>query len=236
MNSPLEMSPTMHRTIAAISFSDIIANKHELLDAIYNEKNHTLFDVHGLCDRLCVRCNAVLAKCGRSIEFIGSDGGPLYVHQSSRLAVVALVNAIQNALLYSPSDTVPTLMAFAEDSYVVVRTTNENLMHTEQEFANGKDIEFNDQRADSGMSVIRTFVESAGGRMTCENDNGRFTLELRLPAATVDDPECCFEREISMQAYSCVPDFVQIKMNRVAELFSKDEMTENIQDAVTHSS
>jgi len=146
------------------------------------------------------------------------------------------VNAIQNALLYSPSDTVPTLMAFAEDSYVVVRTTNENLMHTEQEFANGKDIEFNDQRADSGMSVIRTFVESAGGRMTCENDNGRFTLELRLPAATVDDPECCFEREISMQAYSCVPDFVQIKMNRVAELFSKDEMTENVQDAVTHSS
>ena len=218
-------------------FSDLIANKHEHLRSVYGEKLHTLFNIDSLCERLCDRCNAVLAKCGRRIDYVGSDAAQLYVNISARSAVTALVNVVQNALLYSPADTVPVLMVYSESGYIVVRMVNESIMYSKEDFADGAKIEFGDSRSGGGMSIIRAFAESAGGTVSCEHKDGIFAVSLRLPAAASGEAsEYCFESETAMADSSCIPDYLQIKMHRVAKLFDRSEKTGNIQGTVTYSS
>lgn len=197
----------------------ILKNEHEYLHSIYGEERRTVFDIGKLCCKLDARCNQALAKCGRRFELI-KPMEELFVNLSSRRALVALVNVLQNAMLYSPVDTVPIMSAFGEGNYAVVRIVNESIMYSSEDFAASTNPEFNYQRIGSGLPMVRAFTENAGGKLRIECKNGKTILELRLPMVKPDmSGYYYFEASYYPTYTTSVPDFTEVMMQEVVDFF-----------------
>lgn len=168
------------RSLLRLSAS--VRNLTEYSRLMYAPPERVLFDAQHLCEKLTERCNAVLAKCGRYIEMYG-EGKGIYICADGRQAVIALANAVQNALLYSPKDTVPRLtVRRLDDRTAEIGVANEDIMFTREDFSGAMDFAY--QRTGCGLAVIRRFAELSHGSCELVRKDGTARLTLRLPLAT----------------------------------------------------
>lgn len=182
-------------------------------------------NLSSVCENLAKRCNAALAKCGRRIEVL-IDPGSLYIYADSRRAVVALVNAVQNALLYSPKETEPILTVCYRESrgrkFVEIRVVNESSMFSSKDFSGSVDVNFSYQRMGYGIPIIKRFAQVSGGWFDMTEENGRVTVTISLPAAHYGSgAELPLRKPSAAQYDTGIPDFTEIMMREVVQFFGE---------------
>lgn len=192
---------------------------------LYRTQRETVVDAGELCENLAKRCNAALAKCGRRIEAL-IDPGSLYIYADSRRAVVALVNAVQNALLYSPKETEPILTVCYRESrgrkFVEIRVVNESSMFSSKDFSGSVDVNFSYQRLGYGIPIIKRFAQVSGGWFDMTEENGRVTVTISLPAAHYGSgAELPLRKPSAAQYDTGIPDFTEIMMREVVQFFGE---------------
>lgn len=200
-------------------------NAFNYAEMLYRTQRETVVDAGELCENLAKRCNAALAKCGRRIEAL-IDPGSLYIYADSRRAVVALVNAVQNALLYSPKETEPILTVCYRESrgrkFVEIRVVNESSMFSSKDFSGSVDVNFSYQRMGYGIPIIKRFVQVSGGWFDMTEENGRVTVTISLPAAHYGSgAELPLRKPSAAQYDTGIPDFTEIMMREVVQFFGE---------------
>ncbi len=205
------------------NISSVFKNYHELTKMIYIEPNNARIDAAALCRYLVKRCNAALAKCNRSIELI-VEPEDMQICTDFQRAISALVNALQNALMYSPKDTVPIFKVYRKSvdikNYVVFSVTNENIMFTKHDFKERTDVNFSYQRVGFGIPLIKRFVEQARGSFDLDMTGKLVTLTITLPAAVDETGPLLAVEDSEIHAYTVSsPDFIDIKMREVSDFF-----------------
>ncbi|MGN0649708.1 MAG: ATP-binding protein [Oscillospiraceae bacterium] len=203
--------------------SSISRNIYEYYNMCFSEPTLFRIDAGALCRHLVDRCNAALTKCGRHVELL-IEPGYLQIRADSHRATAALVNALQNALLYSPRESVPIMTVYAvEDDgrrSVEISVINDNIMFTRDDFSSGTDFDYNYQRAGYGIPIIKRFAESCRGKLTITDENGKKRVKLTFPYA----PEGS-GAEIRLENSECsdyktgIPDLLDIKTREVLEFF-----------------
>lgn len=210
---------------ALADISSVSKNMSEYTDMMFSENAPVCTDAVALVTKLMERCNAALAKCGRRVDFV-CEPEELFVMVDSRHAVAALINAVQNALLYSPRDTVPTAVLYRTGTerhgLVVFSITNENMLFTDEDFKDAVGVNFSYQRLGYGIPIIKRFAAEAHGSFSLTKDNGRVTAKLSLPAASPAEGSAVRFESPSAVAYDTgVPDIVDIKLREVVSLFGE---------------
>lgn len=214
---------------AMANISAVCRNAFEYANMLYSENQAAVIDAASLCRALGERCNAALAKCGRRIEVL-VELEDLNIWADSRRAVVALMNAIQNALLYSPRDTEPIVAVYRKRDhgreFVEIQITNENVMFTSRDFKDRVDVNFSFQRLGYGIPIIKRFAQVCGGRFDMREENGRVIVTLMLPPAP-GDPSCTVTlRSPELSFYSTgTPDIMDIMMMEVVQFFGEKTNT-----------
>lgn len=201
------------------------SNAFEYASMLNGAPSVNRLDAADFCEMLVKRCNAALAKCGRHVEFAAApEPAPICV--DARHAMCALVNALQNALLYSPRESVPVLAVICRQTgvreYVDIRVSNDMALFTEKDFRTIDGVSFSYQRAGFGLALIERFAKECGGRLAVSEDGGRYVLTLTF-AAVHDASRDTVRFEASAQAHydTGVPDILELKMSEVAEVFGQ---------------
>lgn len=210
---------------AMSNISAVCGNAFRYAEMLSDRGTTVRIDAGALCRKLGERCNAALAKCGRRIEVL-IEPEDLTIYADSRRAVVALVNAVQNAMLYSPRDSEPIMAVYhsrqSGRDFVEIRLTNENVMFTAGDFKNNVDINFSSQRLGYGIPIIKRFASVCGGRFSMEDKDGKVIVTITLPAAgdsfgplvTLNSPE--------LGHYTTgKPDFTDVMMSEVVQFFGE---------------
>ena len=215
---------------AVSNISAVCGNAFHYADMLYNSQKFAPVDAGALCRSLIQRCNAALAKCGRRVEVV-IEPEDLTIYADSRRAVVALVNAVQNALLYSPQDTEPILAVYRREErgryFVEFRITNENSMFTSRDFSDGTEVNFNYQRLGYGIPIIKRFASVSGGRFSMNDENGRVVVTITLPAAFEDGSDTITMRNAEERHYDAgIPDFTDVMMREVVLFFGEKNTQE----------
>lgn len=212
--------------LAMSNITSVWSNAYEYLNMLYSSQNKVVIDAGALCRALSERCNAALAKCGRRIEAV-IEPENLTIFADSRRTVAALVNAVQNALLYSPRDSEPILAVYRAErdgrSYVDIRLTNENIMFTSKDFKEQVDINFCNQRLGFGIPLIKRFAKVCGGSFSMNDENGRVVVTLSLPAAGEFADGRAFKSPYFSDYCTGIPDFTDIKLREVVQFFGEKE-------------
>ncbi len=220
-----QLSGVLEIEAAMSNISAVCTNAYEYADMLSGSQNAASIDAGSLCRRLGEQCNAALAKCGRRIEVL-IEPDDLTIYADSRRAAVALVNAVQNALLYSPRDTEPIMAVyrtkFRSREFVEIRITNENVMFTSRDFKDKVDINFSYQRLGFGVPIIERFARASGGRFSMNDENGRVVVTLTLPAAPAEYGSEIRLNSPSFTDYSTgVPELAEIMMREVVQFFGE---------------
>lgn len=219
------MSPVIAMESAVTAIAAVCSNAFHYAEMLYCTQRETVVDAGTLCEELGQRCNAALAKCGRHIEVM-TEPGRLNIYADSRRAVVALVNAIQNALLYSPRESEPVLTVCYRESrgrkFVEIRLVNESSMFTSRDFSDGTEVNFSYQRLGYGIPIIKRFAQVSGGWFDMSEDNGKVTVTISLPAAYTDGSEIPLRSPGGARYDAGVPDITDIMMYEVVRFFGGD--------------
>lgn len=177
-NPASEIMPEFrYKTSRLLGMIDSFGN---YIETMLTPEERVLFDVGKLCERICCRCNNALAPHDRCISMPLCEDG-LYIYADGRRAVMALLNAVFNALVYYPANAIPTLVAYCDNSTasVVIKLTNVPFEAAESDSSvlYGPDL---------GLStaLVKRFATLAGGRAEIVNGT---TLFIFLPAASDDD-------------------------------------------------
>lgn len=208
------------------NIGSVTKNASEFAGMMFGEKDPVAIDAAALMTSLVRRCNAALAKCGRRVELL-CDSTELIIGADCRHAVAALVNAVQNALLYSPRDSVPIIAVYriceGKRAFVEFKFTNDNIMFTDKDFKDNVSVNFSYQRIGWGIPIIRRFAEESHGRFSIEDDGGRMCVRLTLPSPVGElSPEVSLEQFSYVYYNTGVPDILETKMREVAEFFGEN--------------
>lgn len=139
-----------------------------------------VIDTHALIELLVRSSNEVLAESGKCLDFI-TDVDAFFICTNQRYAIIAILNAIQNALLYSPVDDIPvvslTKAVKNNKSYVVVQIVNsiDNYVETDS------DPDFACRRCGLGIPVIKKFVQRAGGEFYFKTVGSKASVGIMIP-------------------------------------------------------
>ncbi len=205
------------------NISSVFKNYYDLTKMLYIEPNNARIDAAALSRFLIKKCNSALAKCGRNVELL-IEPEDLQIYVDMQRIISALVNALQNALLYSPADTVPIMKVYRKTmdirSFVVFSIVNENIMYTKNDFKDRTDIDFSYQRVGFGIPLIRRFVEQARGSFELDITGKFVTLTITLPAANEEKGPLLAVEDSEMHDFrTSTPDLIDIKMREVADFF-----------------
>lgn len=207
---------------AMSNIAAVCGNAFEYANMFSQNQNSTVIDAGELAMNLAERCNAALAKCGRRIEVL-TDPQDLRIFADSRRAVVALVNAVQNALLYSPKDTEPILAVYRREqrgrSFIEFRITNESSMFSGSDFSGGREVNFSYQRIGYGIPIIKRFASVSGGSFSMTEERGRVTVTVTLPAANNDFGTVILRAPGTASYDTGRPDIIEAMMREVAQFF-----------------
>lgn len=219
----LEQVFALEKSLAGIG--SVTKNVFEYADMLFSKRDDVRIDAGTLLGKIVERCNGALAKCGRHLEYVCEPALP-EICADSRHAVTAFINAIQNALLYSPQDSVPIVAVYGikdgTRSGVQVRFTNENIMFTKKDFKNEVDVNFNYQRRGYGIPIIKRFAEMSAGSFDMSDENGRVVVTLTFPAAaSVSGAEVRLEAPAFSFYDTGIPDITELKMREVVDFFGK---------------
>lgn len=201
-------------------------NAYEYLYSLSCETTRSYIDGAALCSKLVKHCNEVLSECGRHIELVLLMDDLRFLGHG-RLAASALVNAIQNALLYSPHDSTPVMRVervYEGGSWwVSIKLTNDNILFNSTDFKGNDSINFRYQRMGFGIPIIRRFIQLSGGKLLIENSGRVAETTLLLPVPS-DDAGYMLRLETSDYAdyRTGIPTILEIKMREVVDFFSVD--------------
>lgn len=202
--------------------SSIVKNIFEYSMMLINY-SPTIINAVSLTNGIVDRCNTILAKCGRCIQFV-CESDKLFICADTRHAITALVNSIQNALLFSPRDCVPvlSLMRITENdqNYVYFQLVNENIFFIDKGF--GEDsIDFKYRRSGFGIPIIKRFAEEAGGSFYMNNSGNTVKIGIKFPEAYLSSETGLRVEEYNYTYYDTgIPDIIDVKMHEVVGLFS----------------
>lgn len=122
--------------------------------------------------------NTKMSSTGKWIEVMGTEGVYL-ISADKRHTVMALLNAFQNAVSFSPKKTALQVMYYKKSNskMIGIRITNAtnsygNLM---------RKIKIDEYSRGMGLTIIKRFVEDADGEFSYENLPGKFVVDIKLP-------------------------------------------------------
>lgn len=200
-------------------------NIFEYANMFYPKVTYKKIDTYALVEGVINRCNEALEGCGRRIEFF-ADKNDYFIKANQRHCVTALINALQNALLYSPVDCCPTVTlsrsVFTDVPYAILQVTNKCNARSE-EGEGTPDLNFACQRIGCGIPIIKRFAEESGGSFNMEEKNGTMIVTLKLPII-VNEKNSELLLEQSEYAYydTGIPDIVDLKMFEVVDFFGEN--------------
>lgn len=202
--------------------SSVCVNAYEFVNMKNGDADEAIIDVGFLCESCIRKCNYALAKCGRRVICIVSHDD-LYVCANGHKVIVAVVNAVQNALLYSPYDTEPVITVCAlqkeNEKYIEICVSNENAMFSKNDFLEKVDFNFNYQRIGYGIPIIKAFVKLCCGYFSMTEKDGKMLVKIALPAVCVKPGVVVLRTTVEKEYKTGIPSFIDVMMSEVAVFF-----------------
>ena len=207
-----------------VDLDSVVKNSSEYLNMKFSPVGRDVLDIFGLTEGIINRCNTFLAACGRCVKFLTANEG-FFILANDRHAINAMVNAIQNSLLYSPHDSVPiaSLTRAVKDgkSYIVFQIVNDNIYFANENFGEELSINFGFQHLGFGIPIIKRFAENCGGEFYMEDMNGKMAVGVRIPEYIAPSGEPVkFESGGYVFYNTGIPDIVELKMLEVVNFFN----------------
>lgn len=199
-----------------------------IVELMFKKQDPTPIQIHFLIKDIIIRCNTLLKKCGRAIEY-ESDAEEYYILSDKRYAMTALINALQNALLYSPGNTIPLVLLSSvlekDTRYVVMKVVNDSIYFVDEKNRDNFERNFNFQRVGLGIPIIKRFAKKCDGTFSMEEMNGKVIIELKIPQYIPEEPtELILESPGRNHYKTGVPDLIDVKMNDVINFFGEIEV------------
>lgn len=182
--------PDYYESLAAlekplVKVEMVIKNISEYINMCLLNSDKDEIEVRNLIADLQNRVNAVLASRGRYI-YVFDTTDMLCISANRRHLIIALMNAVQNAVYYSPMDSIPVVTLYDErheesgERIVVIQVENDMIVSVDE---NGNyRYELNDIHTGLGIPIIKRFAEDVGGKVIIENTDGKFRLSVKIPA------------------------------------------------------
>lgn len=198
----------------------------EYANIFLKEPKPVRIDCFQMISAVVKRCNTFLAKCGRFIDFVGDDTKPCFIGADNRHAIVAFISAIQNSLLYSTKDCIPiiTLSTTEENhkTYVVLKIVNDIAFYTSQQ-KEFYESDFANNKIGCGIPIIKRFVEETNGEFELNEINGNVYTLIKIPAVKAFKKDMLFFESGEYVFYETgIPDFLELKISEVVDLFNQD--------------
>ncbi len=181
--------PDYYESLAAlekplVKVEMLIKNISEYINMCLLDSDKDVIDVRELIADLQNRVNDTLASRGRYI-YVFDTMDMLCISANKRHLIIALLNAVQNAVYYSPMDSIPVVTLYDErqeesgERMVVIQVENDMIVSVDE---NGNyRYELNDIHTGLGIPIIKRFAEDVGGKVIIENSNGKFRLSVKIP-------------------------------------------------------
>lgn len=202
-------------------------NVYEYLNMLRATGRRVAVDMAKLCRELACRCNEALRPTGRSIEYKVPMEERIFIRADVRHAVAALLNAMQNALMYSPKDSVP---------FVEVKSGGRKLfviIQNERKYRDDATAVYT-LRNGYGIPMIRRFVSITGGELTLDLESSTASVVMSIPMISAQEiAEYALEETGLYKYQGAGPDYVELQMLQVADMYRDEEKTANVQYSVT---
>lgn len=152
-----------------------------------DKESRNVLDLFAMIDWIVKEVNEKLAFCEKDIKFL-CDTSSYFIYTDQRYAVIAMLNALQNALLYSPINDEPVLSLTKavedEQRYLVVQVINQIDAYTVKEPE--EEADFAHRRCGLGIPAIRAFAQRAEGKFTFTTSGSKAVLRLLIPEYVPD--------------------------------------------------
>lgn len=165
--------------------------------------------------------NNALAESEKSLDFV-ADAGEYYILTNHRYVIIAMLNAIHNALLYSPEKAFPvvSLSKSRVDSERSIMVQVINSVSNNISDGTGK-VDFVSQRCRLGIPIIKKFVQRAGGNFCFIQNNTTNVLQVSIPEYIPKDPGLVFKSS-SPDFYDLgIHDIINEMMMEIVSIFPK---------------
>lgn len=165
-----------------VGVRETIKNFTEYTSMCLQDSEDDVIEVRGFIFDLQKRINTDLAPSGRCIDVLDTID-MFCVSACQRHVIIAMLNAIHNAMCYSPNDSVPVITFYKEreektgSRMVVIQIVNDMISYVDER----GELESGYVHAGLGIPIIRRFAEDAGGEITIENINNKYRLCIKLP-------------------------------------------------------
>lgn len=181
--------PDYYESLAAlekplVKIEMAIKNISEYTNMCLLVSDNDVIEVRGLIADLQNRVNDALSSRGRCI-YVFDTLDMLCISANKRHLIIALLNAVHNAVYFSPMDSVPVVTLYDErqeesgERMVVIQVENDTIVSVDE---NGKyRYELNDVHTGLGIPIIKRFAKDIGGEVIIENSNGKFRLSIKIP-------------------------------------------------------
>lgn len=163
-----------------------LRNLVDFFDNVFDADTKTeVVELGELVFGICKSCNGILSRIDRYIDIYIDTQDKFYVTLSVNKFKTALLNVIQNALLYSPKKTDLTLKMWGENDTAFISITNEGCgllkylnYAPEQQYDNLLSFE----RIGLGTVLVKQNLSTIGGDIIySEQENNSTTALLKLP-------------------------------------------------------
>lgn len=210
------------RLVALSSCAKNISEYVNLLE--FTPKSDHPINLVRLAKEIIKRCNTVLSNIGRCVE-LSVEEKELFINAQNRHVVIALGNAIQNALVYSTRDCVPVLTLSRRDNSesgeAVITLVNNSALYIAQDSGEEPGVNLVGQRLGYGIPIIKRFAELSGGTFSLREANGIFTVTIELPLVgkeVLRSMPPLFSSDGYIQYETDIPDIVELQMLEVVAL------------------
>lgn len=207
-----------------VGLNSYTKNISEYLNMLfYTPKTRQTLNLAPIMMGIVGRCNTILAASNRYVDYICEES-MILINAESRHVVVAVVNALQNALMYSTRDCIPYVTLFKPDikdcGYAVLKILNNSAMYIEDKKGGETEFNFRHQRPGYGIPIIKRFAELAGGSFSMREENGMISTEITLPLIeSMNGNIGVFNSSRYVYFKTDIPDILDLKMLEINELF-----------------
>lgn len=159
-----------------------LKNFSEYSQMCLNKSRNEVIDVREFILDLQKKINTELAPCDRFIDVIDTENMHC-ISACRRHLIVALMNAIQNAMWYSPKYSAPIVAFYKEREeetnrrMIVIQVVND-IISCAEDFEGHN---FECAHSGLGIPIIKQFARDSDGEATMEIINGKYRLCIKIP-------------------------------------------------------